>query len=112
MNRKLVLLLTCFLVALSMAAQKRVTGKVTDANGTPVASAAVRVAGTQVITYTDNNGNFTLSNVPNSAKELLVSYLGMKSKKVAVSNNVEVTLEEDNQLEEAVVVGYGTAQKL
>lgn len=112
MNRKLVLLLTCFLVALSMAAQKRVTGKVTDANGTPVASATVRVAGTQVITYTDNNGNFTLSNVPNSAKELLVSYLGMKSKKVAVSNNVEVTLEDDNQLEEAVVVAYGTAQKL
>ncbi|MBR1643952.1 MAG: SusC/RagA family TonB-linked outer membrane protein [Bacteroidales bacterium] len=112
MNRKLVLLLTCFLVALSMAAQKRVTGKVTDTNGIPVASAVVRVTGTQVYTYTDNNGNFALTNVPNSAKELLVSYMGMKSKKVAVANNVEVVLEEDNQLEEAVVMGYGTAQKL
>lgn len=113
MNRKLVLLFACFLMAISMAAQKRVTGRVTDTNGAPVANAAVRVAGTKVLTYTDANGNFTLSSVPNTAKELTISYLGYEPQKVAISSNVQVALvEAENALEEAVVLGYGTARKL
>lgn len=113
MNRKLVLLFACFLMAISMAAQKRVTGRVTDTNGAPVAGATVRVAGTKVLTYTDANGNFTLSSVPNTAKELTISYLGYEPQKVAISSNVQVALvEAENALEEAVVLGYGTARKL
>ena len=112
MNRKLVLLFACFLMAISMAAQKRVTGRVTDTNGAPVANAAVRVAGTKVLTYTDANGNFTLSSVPNTAKELTISYLGYEPQKVAISSNVQVALvEAENALEEAVVLGYGTARR-
>lgn len=113
MNRKLVLLFACFLMAISMAAQKRVTGRVTDTNGAPVANAAVRVAGTKVLTYTDANGNFTLSSVPNTAKDLTISYLGYEAQTVAISSNVQVTLKEsENALDEAVVIGYGTGQKL
>ncbi len=113
MNRKLVLLFACFLMAISMAAQKRVTGRVTDTNGAPVAGATVRVAGTKVLTDTDANGNFTLSSVPNTAKELTISYLGYEPQKVAISSNVQVALvEAENALEEAVVLGYGTARKL
>ena len=113
MNRKLVLLFACFLMAISMAAQKRVTGRVTDTNGAPVANAAVRVAGTKVLTYTDANGNFTLSSVPNTAKDLTISYLGYEAQTVAISSNVQVVLKEaENVLEEAVVLGYGTARKL
>ena len=107
MNRKLVLLFACFLMAISMAAQKRVTGRVTDTNGAPVANAAVRVAGTKVLTYTDANGNFTLSSVPNTAKDLTISYLGYETQTVAVSSSVQVTLKEsENALDEAVVIGY------
>ena len=70
MNKKLVLLSACLLTAGSMTAQKRVTGHVADANGEPVAGATVRVQGTKIWTQTDTNGNFTLSSVPSSAKQL------------------------------------------
>lgn len=113
MNRKLVLLLTCFLVALSMAAQKRVTGRVTDSDGLPVSGAQVAVSGTKIEAKTDANGSFTLSNVPASARTLTISSLGMETQQIAVGDNVIVVLKEkERDLEEAVVIGYGTARKL
>lgn len=112
MNKKLVLLGTCALLsAATVSAQKRVTGKVVDQQGNPVASATVRVSGTKVVTRTDVEGNFTINDVPASAKTLDVSYIGMKSQSVSVAGNVKVVLK-DNSLAEAVVVGYGTARKI
>lgn len=113
MKRKLVLLFACLLVAGTMSAQKRVTGRVTDANGTPLAEAAVRVAGTKIVTYTDANGNFTLSEVPDNAKQVAVSLLGYGTQQAAISGTMSIVLQEsETALEEAVVVGYGTARKL
>ena len=112
MNKKLVLLSACLLTAGSMTAQKRVTGHVADANGEPVAGATVRVQGTKIWTQTDTNGNFTLSSVPSSAKQLEVSYVGMEKQSVSVAGNMNIVLKDKQMLEEAVVVGYGTAKKL
>ena len=112
MNKKLVLLgAGLLLTAATASAQKLVSGRVTDSHGEPVMGATVRVPGTKVITTTDANGNFKLKNVPSSAKKLTVSYIGMQPSTVNVAGNVQVVLK-DNELGEAVVIGYGTAQKV
>ena len=93
-------------------AQKRVTGNVTDADGAPVIGATIKVNGTKVAAVTDAEGKFVLPNVPASAKTLSVSYIGMKTQEVSVSNNVAVVLAfEDELLDEAIVVAYGVAKK-
>lgn len=112
MNKKLVLLGAALLLgAASASAQSRVSGRVTDSHGEPVMGATVRVVGTKILTQTDANGNFTISRVPSSAKQLNVTYIGMQSATVSVAGNVQVVLH-DNELGEAVVVGYGTAKKI
>ena len=113
MDKKLMLLLVGLLFgAVTLMAQKRVTGTVTDADGAPVIGATVKVAGTKVGAVTDTDGKFVLPNVPASAKALSVSYIGMKTQEVAVSNNVAVVLAyDDSMLDEAIVVAYGVAKK-
>lgn len=112
MNKKLVFLGAGLLMtAATASAQKLVSGRVTDTHGEPVMGATVRVPGTKVITTTDANGNFKLKGVPATAKKISVSYIGMQPTTVSVAGNVQVVLK-DNELGEAVVIGYGTAQKV
>lgn len=112
MNKKLVLMgAGLLLTAASASAQKLVTGRVTDSKGEPLMGATVRIAGTKVVTTTDANGNFKLSQVPASAKKITVSYIGMNSATVSVASNINVVLK-DNELGEAVVIGYGSAKKV
>ena len=109
MKKKLVLLGAALLLSSATAsAQSRVTGRVTDSNGQPVMGATVRIPGTKIVTTTDAKGTFKL-NVPAGAKKLVVSYIGMQAETVSVAGNVQVVLK-DNELGEAVVVGYGTAR--
>ncbi|MBR1732266.1 MAG: TonB-dependent receptor plug domain-containing protein, partial [Alloprevotella sp.] len=113
MKRKLVLLLACLLAVGTMTAQKRVTGRIVDANGHPLSSATVRIDGTKTVTYTDANGNFTFTAVPNEAKKLTVSHLGYETQQVGIAATVNVVLkEQDTDLGEAVVLAYGTAKKV
>lgn len=113
MNKKLVLMGAALLMtAATASAQKRVTGRVLDTNGEPVVGASVRVEGHKGATITDAKGNFTLSNVPSSATKLKVNYIGKVAQTVSISGNVKVVLaDNDNELEEAVVVGYGKVKK-
>lgn len=112
MNKKLVLLGAAALLSVASAsAQKRVTGRVVDQQGNPVVGATVKVTGAKVVTSTDANGNFTLTNVPNAAKTVDVTYIGMESANVSIAGNMKVVLK-DNTLKEAVVLGYGTARKI
>ncbi len=112
MNKKFVLLSACLLMAGSAMAQKRVTGHVVDAEGLPVVGAHVRVPGTKLVTVTDDNGKFSFNSLPNSAKNLSISYIGMETQTVSVAGNVNVVMKlDDSLLEEAVVVGYGTVKK-
>ncbi|WP_238389851.1 SusC/RagA family TonB-linked outer membrane protein [Arenibacter aquaticus] len=92
--------------------QQTVSGVVSDETG-PLPGASIVVKGTTNGTQTDFDGNYTLSNVANNAV-LVFSYIGYKTQEVAVNNQstINVTLEEDaSQLEEVVVVGYGTQKK-
>lgn len=113
MNKKLVLLSTCLLVGAGTAmAQTRVTGRVVDTDGQPVIGAHVKVSGTKLVTVTDDNGRFSFASVPASAKTLSASYIGMKPETVSVAGNVSIVLKEDeNLLDEAMAIGYGTVKK-
>ena len=78
----------------------------------PVIGASVVEKGTTNGVVTDFDGNFTLNVKPGAT--LVISYIGYTTKEVAVGNqaNFNITLLEDNaQLEEVVVVGYGVQKK-
>ncbi|MDO4181982.1 MAG: carboxypeptidase-like regulatory domain-containing protein, partial [Bacteroidales bacterium] len=89
-----------------------VKGQVVDASGEPIIGASVVLKGTTTGTITDIDGNFTL---PNATKGILVvSYIGYKTQEIPTdgSSPVNVTLKEDTEvLDEVVVVGYGTQKK-
>ena len=92
---------------------KTVTGVVTDNMG-PVIGANVLVKGTTNGVITDIDGKFTLSNVPEDAI-LQISFIGYTTQeiKVAGQTTFAVTLKEDSQaLEEVIVVGYGSQKKV
>ncbi len=90
--------------------KKTVTGTVVDTNGEPIIGATVREVGSQTATITDVNGNFKLS--VKSGAMLSVSSIGFKEQTVKAGANVTVTLQDDAEvLDQVVVVGYGTAKR-
>jgi len=94
------------------AQQKTITGTVTDTKGETLIGVSVAVKGATVGTVTDLDGKFTLS-VPDNAKTLVATYIGMRTTEVAVSGSViNITMGEDyTDLDEVVVIGYGTVAK-
>ena len=115
MKRKLMLLLTCLFVGIGLVTAQitKVTGTViSEEDGLPVVGASILVKGTTVGTVTDMDGKFALSNVPSSAKTLVVSFIGMATQEVAIKQTVNITLKSDAEvLEEVVVTGYGNFKK-
>ena len=89
----------------------KIKGTIADSkSGDPIIGASVKVKGTKLATVTNVDGNFELD-VPSNAT-LLISYIGYKETEVKASNGMKVSLEEDAEsLEEVVVVGYGTQKK-
>lgn len=111
MNKKLAILTAGLLMAGTVAAQTTVKGRVTDKDGQPVAGAAVK-AGDKVIALTDDNGNFSIAKMPAGVKNLVFSFIGMEPTTMSVSGNMSVVLTESNtNLDEVMVVAYGTAKK-
>lgn len=91
---------------------KNVSGIVKDERGEPVIGANVVVKGTTNGTVTDMNGRYSLS-VPEGST-LQISYIGYNTQEVKVGsgNVVNVSLREDSEaLDEVVVIGYGTVKK-
>ena len=115
MKRKLMLLLACLFVGIGLVTAQvtKVTGTViSEEDGLPVVGASILVKGTTVGTVTDMDGKFTLSNVPSSAKTLVVSFIGMATQEVGIKSNLQISLKADTEvLDEVMVVAYGTAKK-
>lgn len=112
MEKRLMMFLVGLFLSLGTAlAQTEISGTVvSSSDGQPVVGASILVSGTQNGTVTDIDGKFRLS-APAGAK-LVVSYVGMASKTVTASNNMKVTLNpNDKNLDEVVVVAYGTAKR-
>ena len=101
------------LLFVGLAAEARVvTGTVKDQTGETIISASVVVKGTTIGTVTDFDGNYSLE-VPDDAKVLIFSYVGMQSQELNITGDVmNVVLKENSEvLEEVVVTGYGTTKK-
>ena len=113
-NMKVKLLFVlCMLLSVSAFAQQRVlTGKVTDTKGETLPGVSILIKGTSTGTATDFEGNFSL-NVENG-NVLEFSFVGYKSQAVTITDQktLHVVMQEDvEQLDEVVVIGYGTQNK-
>ena len=92
--------------------KKRITGTIVDVNGEPVIGANIIETGTTNGTVTDIDGRFSLSVEENAT--LKITYIGYLEQNINTTgkNSLEITLLEDTQaLEEVVVIGYGTVRK-
>lgn len=114
------LLRKCFLSGLFLAimglqysyAQQTVTGTVTDENNQGVPGANIVVQGTTNGVVTDFDGNFSISAATEDV--LSISYIGYATQNITIGNqtNINVQLMPDaSELDEVVVIGYGTARK-
>lgn len=114
MRKFLTMLLCAVLITAQAAAQNRtVTGKVTDANGKPVANASVIIKGTSTGTSTKEDGTYSISVAP-SSKVLVISSIGLAEQEVVIGNKgvINAVLQTtDQNLKEVVVVGYGTQKR-
>lgn len=114
MEKRIMTFVACLFLSIGMAlAQSRVSGKVTSSeDGQPVIGATVKVVGHKNAgAVTDIDGNFTLD-VPAGAT-LEISYIGMTSKTVKAASKMNIVLENNSKdLDEVVVVGYGSARKI
>lgn len=109
------LLFACVICSFTTEQQqsREVTETVIDATGEGVIGASVMVKGTTTGTITDFDGNFRINAGPKSV--LVISYIGYMTQEITVGtqNNITVTLKDDTQtLDEVVVVGFGTQKKV
>ncbi len=111
-NHLLMGLLALFLFVGSVNAQDRVvSGTITDTEGKPLVGASILAKGTTSGTATDGKGNYSL-NVPEGTDSLRISYVGFKTKVVAVNNRSEINVSLSNRsLEEVVVTALGVERE-
>ena len=114
-KKLLVFLLISLAVSIEAIAQDRtITGTVTSSEGAvSIPGVNIYVKGTQIGTITDLSGNYTL-NVPPEAEILVFSYVGMEMAEMDIGNStsIDVELKPDIlNLDQVVVVGYGTMKK-
>ncbi len=91
----------------------KISGTVTETNGSPLPGATVRVKNSNTVVLTDANGKYTIT-LPNGNQVLVFSYTGFKAveRNVGILRTINVTLTEDsNTLSEMVVVGYGVQKR-
>lgn len=115
MRQKLLLSITlmCFCFLQSIAQQRTITGTVLAKEGTPLSDASVTVVGEKTGVRSGSDGTFSI-NVPATAKQLQVSYVGSETQKITIISlsKVTVVMETAAQaLENVVVIGYGSARK-
>ncbi len=109
------LLLNAFQVSASFTSQQErtITGTVTDQTGSPVPGVSVAVVGTATGAITDLGGNFSIV-LPEGARTLSFSFVGMATQEIEIGNQTffNVTLKErTTELDEVIVIGYGTIKK-
>ena len=113
MEKRIKMLFATLFLCVGMAvAQTQVKGTViSDEDGQPVIGATVRVVGTNIGVVTDMNGKFNLT-CPKDKSTLSISYVGMEPIEVSARANMRIILKSDaKNLDEIVVVAYGTSTK-
>ncbi|MFL5748523.1 MAG: TonB-dependent receptor [Niastella sp.] len=98
--------------AAPQATEKKVTGKITDPNGTPLSGVTVTIKGTSKATTTNEQGVFTITAEDNDV--LVFTYVGFDPQEIKVGDNTQINLSltsAASSLENIVVIGYGTVKK-
>jgi len=102
------------IATLAFAQTRKISGTVQGDNGAVIAGASITVKGTTKGTTTNNDGKFSID-VPSSGKAILViNSIGFGSQEVAISNQTDLSIKltsDSKQLEDVVVVGYGSVRK-
>lgn len=107
---RLLMLIAVMVFALDVSAQTKINGHVKDDTGEDVIGATIMEKGTSNGTVTDFDGNFTLE--CKAGATLVVTYIGYDPQEVTAKDGLDITLREDvAQLNEVVVVGYGSMAK-
>ena len=112
-NFRTLFMVLFMLIAMGMSAQVTVTGTVYDETGEPIIGASVREKGVTTGAVTDIDGNFSIS-VKDTKATLVFSYVGLETLEIGLNGrtNLEVTMRDSQiNLNELVVVGYGTMKK-
>ncbi|SEA53648.1 TonB-linked outer membrane protein, SusC/RagA family [Prevotella sp. tc2-28] len=108
--RRMLSLAAAMLFTLTISAQSTISGHVKDDTGEDIIGASVVVKGTQGGTVTDFDGNFKVQCKPGTT--LVITYVGFVPQEVKAQDGMDITLKEDvAQLNEVVVVGYGSLAK-
>src|SRR5882762_2582004 len=109
---------TLLLFAGSALAQgdKKITGSVKDEKGLPMAGASVSIKGTSKGTTTDSSGNFSIT-ASETNSVLVIAFLGYETRQIGTAGgavfNIQLAPDRNaHQLEDMVVVGYGTQRKV
>ena len=110
-SRKIFFAILAMFLSLSASAQQiTASGQVLDAQKEPLIGVSVQEKGTSNGAITDLDGNFTLNVKQNAI--LIFSYVGYKSQEVKAAHQMKITLQEDNEvLDEVVVIGYGSVKR-
>jgi len=112
MRIRLLSLLCCLLIGADAFSQMSISGKVVDESGVGLPGVNVTVKGMQVGALTNIEGLYSVEHLPGGAEAVLIfSYVGFERQEVLVGNRkiINVKMKEDRQqLDEVVVVGYGT----
>ena len=113
MSKRIIVFFAVLFIGLQAFAQTTVSGVVSDEKGETLVGVNIEIKGTSNGTMTDLDGKWSLNNV-NAKTVLVFSSIGYTTEEITVGTqrNIKVTLKEDNNfLDEVVVVGYGTARK-
>lgn len=114
-NMKKIVLLIVFFSVISVVALAQnilnLRGNVKDGENNPIVNASVVVKGRDKATMTDESGSFEIAVERGSV--LLFSYVGMKAQELTVNSAafLSIVLQSDNELDEVVVIGYGTVKR-
>ena len=112
MRIKLLAFIFCSFFAQNIIAQQTITGTITATDNIPLPGVNVIIKNTSIGAATDFDGNFSIE--ANKGDVLVISYIGFVTKEITITDAkvYTVVLEEDlNQLDEVVVIGYGTQKK-
>ena len=104
-------LLLAFVVQISFAQEKKVSGTVSDDNGLPLPGSTIIIKGTTSGVSTDFDGNYSIN--ASVGDVLTFNYVGYadQNKTVGSANVINVTMLADTSLEEVIVIGYGSTTK-
>lgn len=112
-KRTLILLGLLWLCTIAMAQDRTITGKVTDANGNPIANASVVVQNTKSGTTTKDDGSFSLT-VPSNARSLVVTAVGMVRQEISIDSQTNYTVNlvaGNDNMQEVVVTALGVRRE-